>query len=355
MNNLDPSQNKSDLWRSAMVRQGSTVRETIERIDCAGIKIALFVGEDDKFIGTVSDGDIRRGLLRGIELGDCVDPLIRYDPLVVTDAIDLEIVRQLMIANKLTQIPIVNAKGTLVGIYLWGNLEQPFERSNLFVIMAGGFGTRMLPHTQNTPKPMLLVHGKPMLEHIIERAKSEGFKNFLISTHYLGGQIEEYFGDGKFLDVSIDYLREESPLGTGGALGLIEHLPDAPVIVTNGDILSDVKYSEMLDFHISHDAGATMAVRFYEWQHPFGVVETNGLEIVGFEEKPIYRSNVNAGVYILNSACIKKLNRGEYWDMPSIFKKLKDEGDIVLAYPIHEFWRDVGNPTDLLSANKVEN
>jgi NDP-sugar pyrophosphorylase family protein len=219
--------------------------------------------------------------------------------------------------------------------------------------MAGGLGKRLRPYTENCPKPMLHVAGKPMLEHIIERARCEGFQNFILAVNYLGNVIEDYFGDGTNLQVSIDYIRESSPLGTAGALALLEQEPTQPIIVTNGDVLSDINYGEILDFHVRHDAAATMAVRLYEWQHPFGVVQTNGVDIVGFEEKPINRTHINAGIYTLSPKVLKHIKPDTALDMPSLFEDLQAEGKRTVAFPMHEPWLDVGRPDDLALANKI--
>ncbi|PJC68298.1 MAG: nucleotidyl transferase, partial [Zetaproteobacteria bacterium CG_4_8_14_3_um_filter_59_5] len=195
--------------------------------------------------------------------------------------------------------------------------------------------------------------GKPMLEHIIERAKLEGFSHFVLAIHYLGHMIEEYFGNGERLNVRIDYLREQSPLGTAGALALLNPVPDAPFVVTNGDIITDIRYGELLDFHIRHESSATMAVRVYEWQHPFGVVQTQGVDIVGFEEKPVARSHINAGVYALNPDALAVLNKDEHCDMPTLFERLQAKDERTVAYPMHEPWLDVGRPDDYLGLEGV--
>jgi NDP-sugar pyrophosphorylase family protein len=198
---------------------------------------------------------------------------------------------------------------------------------------------------------MLPIAGKPMLEHIIERAKLEGFTHFLLSIHYLGYMIEDYFGNGERFGVKINYLREQSPLGTAGALGLISPPPDSPFVVTNGDVITDIRYGDLLDFHIRHEAAATMAVRVHEWQHPFGVVQIRGFEIVGFEEKPVARSHINAGVYVLDPSALSVLNQGAHSDMPSLFGHLQAQSKRTVAYPMHEPWLDVGRPDDLSRAN----
>ena len=191
----------------------------------------------------------------------------------------------------------------------------------------------------------------PLIEHIIERAKAEGFSRFVVSVYYLGHMIEEYLGNGEKYGVQIEYIREQSPLGTAGALGLMDPLPDSPFVVTNGDVLTDVHYGELLDFHLRHHAMATMTIRAHEWQHPFGVVQTNGVDIVGFEEKPVTRSHINAGVYALNPEALRVLEKSQHCDMPALFEQVQSRGDRIVAYPMHEPWLDVGRSEDLASAN----
>ena len=190
-----------------------------------------------------------------------------------------------------------------------------------------------------------------MLEHIIQRAKLEGFSHFVLAIHYLGHMIEDYFGNGERFGVLIDYLREQSPLGTAGALRLLNPRPNAPFMVTNGDVITDIRYGELLDFHIRHDAAATMAVRVHEWQNPFGVVHTQGVEIIGFEEKPVARSHINAGVYALDPTALNVLSADAHCDMPTLFGRLQAQAKRTVAYPMHEPWLDVGRPDDLSRAN----
>jgi NDP-sugar pyrophosphorylase family protein len=258
---------------------------------------------------------------------------------------------QLMVANKIQQIPVVDEGHHVIGLHLWDEVTMPPVRNNLMVIMAGGMGTRMRPNTESCPKPLLLVAGKPMLEHIIERAKLEGFNKFVLAIHYLGHMIEEYFGDGAHLGVQIEYLNESFPLGTAGALGLFQAIPEAPFVVTNGDVITDIRYGELLDFHVRHHALATMAVRKHEWQHPFGVVQMQGLDIIGFEEKPVMLSHINAGVYVLDPSALTLLEPGARCDMPTLFERLRSSSNKIVAYPMHEPWLDVGNPVDLQTAN----
>jgi dTDP-glucose pyrophosphorylase len=339
-------------WKKSKLLFEVTLKEVIENLTSVAIKIVLIVDKNGKLIGTVSDGDVRRGLLKGLTLASPVLEIVNQQPLVAPPGLSNNLIMQLMLANKIQQIPIVNERHEIEGLYIWDEIVGPSTRSNQVVIMAGGKGSRLRPHTENCPKPMLNIKGKPILEHIIERSKSEGFTNYLISIHYLGNVIEDYFGNGDKWAVNIKYLKENTPLGTAGALSFINPLPSNPIIVINGDVLTDIKYGDMLNFHLLHHSSATMAVRTHEWQHPFGVIQTNGVNIIGFEEKPISRSQINAGVYILDPFAIKQLSLNEYCDMPMLFERIMSLNKKTIAYPMHELWLDIGRPEDLLLANR---
>lgn len=341
----------SNIWRQAIISEVSTIKQAIKILDQVALKIVLVVDKANKLVGTISDGDIRRGLLKGLDLDSFIESIIHHDPLVVTPEMTRGMVRELMVVNKVQQIPVVNVQHQVVDLHLWDDIALQPARSNLMVIMAGGKGTRLLPYTQNCPKPMVLVAGKPILEHIIERGKQEGFHHFVLSVHHLGHLIEDHFGNGEPLGVKIDYIREQSPLGTAGAMGLMNPKPDEPFVVTNGDVISDIRYGELLDFHNRYKASATMAVRIHEWQHPFGVVQIEGVEIVGFEEKPVARSHINAGVYVLSPGVLSELKADMPCDMPMLFERLQVKGNRTVAYPMHEPWMDLGKPDDLLKAN----
>jgi len=334
------------IWRRALLPASATIQDAIRNLDQVAIKIVLVVSESDELEGTISDGDIRRGLLRGLNIDSPITTVIHRNAFVVPPEMGRETVMQLMVANKIQQIPVVDERRHIIGLHLWDEINATQARSNLMVIMAGGKGTRLRPHTENCPKPMLPVGGKPMLEHIIERAIADGFSHFILAVHYLGHMIEEHFGDGERLKVRIEYLREETPLGTAGALGLIPKKPEAPFVVTNGDVLTDIHYGELLDFHLRQEAAATMAVRVHEWQHPFGVVQTRGIDIIGFEEKPVARSHINAGVYVLAPETLDELCLNEPCDMPTLFERLQAREKRTVAYPMHEPWMDVGRPSD---------
>jgi dTDP-glucose pyrophosphorylase len=342
--------NAHQFWRNTLLPIGSTIQQAIRSLEVSGMQIVLVVSRGELLVGTLTDGDIRRAFLRGLSLNSKIDDIIHLNPFVVPPEIGREQVLQLMRANKIHQLPMVNSGGVVEGLHLWDSVITPESIENLMVIMAGGRGTRLHPHTENCPKPMLEVGGKPMLERIVEHAKADGFENFVISINYLGHMIEDYFGDGQKWGVRINYLREESPLGTAGSMSILSVDSNAPFVVTNGDVLTDIRYSDILDFHLRHQALATMAVRQYELQNQFGVVKVKGVEIEGFQEKPIYHSHINAGIYVLDPVVLLQLQPNQYCDMPTLFERIRQNSGLTIAYPMHEPWLDVGRSEDLIKA-----
>lgn len=338
-------------WRKALVDGSCSLQDVIRNLNESALQVALVVDAGDRLLGTVTDGDIRRGLLRGLDLNSSIDTILHRGALVVPPQLGRDLVLRMMQANHIHQLPVVDEDRRVVGLHLLDELMAPLQRPNLMVVMAGGRGTRLRPHTEDCPKPLLPVSGKPMLEHIVERAKAEGFTQLVVAVQYLGHMIEEYFGDGSKWGVEISYLSEESPLGTVGALSLLELPSKAPFLVTNGDILTDIRYGELLDFHCLHGAMATMAVRPHEMRNPFGVVHTQGVDIVGFEEKPVMRSHINAGIYALQPDALDALVPNESCDMPTLFTRLQERGSRTIVFPMHEPWFDVGRPEDYMLAN----
>jgi dTDP-glucose pyrophosphorylase len=337
-------------WQAVLPPHAS-IKEAIQNLDQTALQIVLVVDENGMLLGTVTDGDIRRGLLRGLTLDTRIDTIAFRDSLVVPPELGRDTVLQLMHANRIRQLPVTDENRRLLGMHLMDELVFPHQRPNMMVIMAGGKGVRLRPHTENCPKPLLSVGGKPMLEHIIERAKADGISRFVLALHYLGHMIEDYFGDGSKWQVRIDYLREDAPLGTAGALSLMNPNPSHPILVTNGDVMTDVRYGEILDFHARHPGvAATMAVRLHEWQHPFGVVNIHGVDIIGFDEKPTVRTHINAGIYVLDPGALGHLKQSEPCDMPTLFERLQQNGRRTIVYPMYEPWLDVGRLDDLSHA-----
>ena len=259
-----------------------------------------------------------------------------------------------MDSKEILQLPLIDDSFIVAGLYLRSFSSSPNPIENPIVIMAGGLGKRLMPRTENCPKPMLEVRGKPILQHIIESAKNSGFKNFIISLNYLGHMIEDFFGDGQSFGINITYVTEEDPLGTAGALSLINPVPSVPIIVANGDLISDIDFGDLLNFHLQNNAIASMAVRVFENKQNFGVVRTEGIDIIGFEEKPVIKTKVNAGVYALNPEALLAMEYNTRCDMPSLFTKLQKRNNKTLAYLIYESWTDVGREDDYLKVNRIK-
>ena len=341
-----------DLWRDSIVKINTTIKVAIERLNKVGIKIVLVLDDDYRLLGTISDGDFRRGILSGLSLENTVEKIMNKNPRTVSeDAGRLEILK-VMTDTKILQIPIIDKNSFVVGLHLWDDISVQAKYSNVMVIMAGGKGSRLHPQTENRPKPMLLVAGIPILEHIIKRARSQGFNHFIIAINYLGEIIEKYFKDGQKFGVKIEYLHEDVPLGTAGALSLLSSKPERAFIVTNGDVITDIDYSDFLEYHTAQNAAATVAVRTHEFQIPYGVVQINGLEVESYEEKPIVSSLINAGVYALEPDILDYVKEPRYRDMPEILDISRDLKKKVIVYPLHESWIDIGRPIDLEIANK---
>ena len=341
-------------WQKTIISEESSVQDAILRLDQGAMQIVMVVNADEELIGTITDGDIRRGLLNGLQLNSLIDQVIQREAFVVPASMDKEIILKIMSANSIRQIPVVDENRKVVGLHTWEKLTVKSVLDNPMVIMAGGLGKRLYPITENCPKPLLPVYGKPIMEHIITRAVAEGFSKFYVSVNYLSDMIEDYFGNGEKWGIGIEYIHEEKPMGTAGALGFLKNHINTPFVVTNGDVLTHMRYSEFLDFHLNHRSEATMAVRIYEWQNPFGVVNIDGLDIISLEEKPVDRSHINAGIYALDPAVFDYLKLDEKCDMPNLFDQIRRSGNRTLAYPMHEPWIDIGRPDDFkLAENYV--
>lgn len=337
-------------WQKVVVSPLYSIKDVLEVIDKEALRVALVVDEQ-KLIGMVTDGDVRRGILRGIELSSSVSLIMNTKPVSASKSLSDNELKALMQSKKILSLPITNDQGELVGLKTLYETLAIEKRENPVFIMAGGFGTRLKPLTDDCPKPMLKVGGKPMLEILLDSFKRYGFYRFYISTHYLPEVIMNYFGDGSDFGIDITYVHEDVPLGTGGALSLLpESLPKEPLIMVNGDILTNVDFSKVLNFHEKHQSDATMCVRDYEIKVPFGVIEGRGHEITGIVEKPTYRYFVNAGIYVISNEIIKSLKNNQYLDMPTLFELKKENGDKILKFPIHEYWLDVGRHDDFNKA-----
>jgi dTDP-glucose pyrophosphorylase/predicted transcriptional regulator len=338
----------SHNWKNILVSPTATIKEVLKVIDSEALQLALVVDDDNRLLGTVTDGDVRRALINGSPLSHAIYEIMFTSPTVADLSMSKTRILELMNAKELGSIPILN-DGIVVGLETIYHVADKDKYHNPVFLMAGGFGSRLRPLTDNCPKPLLKVGDKPILEMVLLSFIKSGFHDFYISTHYLPEMIQEYFGDGSHWGVSITYIHEEKPLGTGGALGLLpKDLPDLPVIMMNGDILTKVDVSALLIFHNENNANATMCVREYEYQVPYGVIESEGDNITAMVEKPIQRFDVNAGIYVVGREIVNSVKENEILDMPTLLERFL--GKQILKYPFYDYWLDIGRMDDLKRA-----
>ncbi len=328
-----------------------TLQEIVVSLNNTGMKIILIVDKHGKYVGTITDGDIRKGLLNGLDINGLANKIINRNSIFHLSNETKEVIGKTITEKKVFHIPILNKDKTINGLYVLDQFMSKIK-SNKIIIMAGGKGERLMPYTKDCPKPMLRVMGKPILEIIIERAKKQGFTDFIISVNYLGQIIKEYFGDGSKWEVSINYVNETKPLGTAGSLGFLKSKLKEPFFVINGDIITDVPFEDILDFHNYNKAVATMSVNNYEMQNPYGVVFTKGIHITGFEEKPKYLSYVNSGIYLLNPEALKYTKRNVFLNMPELFNLLRKSNNKTIVFPVHETLLDIGQRSEYELVNK---
>jgi dTDP-glucose pyrophosphorylase len=333
-------------WKDVALAPKQSIRDALEIINLHALQVALVVDDNDQLQGVVTDGDIRRALLNNLTLDQSVALVMNRNPITATFDTPKQKLIRLMEQKSILAIPLIKG-GKVAGLQtLKQALNQPYY-DNPVLIMAGGFGTRLRPLTDNCPKPMLKVGNKPLLEMTILNFAKAGFVNFYISTHFMPEQIKDYFGDGSRLNVNITYIHEDEPLGTGGALGLLPNdIPDLPLIMMNGDVLTKVDVQRLLEFHNENQAHATMCVREYEYQIPYGVINGNGNTVVSMEEKPTQRFFVNAGIYVVSPEIIKQVSVNQVIDMPTLLDNKIQTGGKVLMFPLHEYWLDIGRLDD---------
>jgi dTDP-glucose pyrophosphorylase len=339
------------LWSEILVPLDNNIRESIRVLDASKAKILLVVDESTRLLGTVTDGDIRRGILKGISLDDHIKKIMNTDPTVAMLDEGRDNILASMQRKGLHHIPLVDAQRRVVGLETLEDLIQPRARENIVVLMAGGLGSRLRPLTDECPKPMLKVGNKPLLETILENFIEYGFRRFYISVNYMADVIKTYFGDGSRWGIEIRYLQEDQRLGTAGALSLLPEKPTETLLVMNGDLLTKINFKQLLDFHSSHNSLATMCVREYDFQVPYGVVKIDAHRITSIDEKPIQRFFVNAGIYALEPDVLELIHTNAYFDMPTLFEKLVEQKKETAAFPIREYWLDVGQLADYDRAN----
>lgn len=330
-----------------------SIRDAIERINrSAPISIALIVNDRRELLGTITDGDVRRGILAGLRLDEPVRALIpikaalkRAAPLTAPLDADRAALLQTMQEKDIRQIPLVNAEGQVVDIAILGDLLPTAHAPLQAVVMAGGQGLRLRPLTEHVPKPMLAVGDRPLMELTLERLHQSGIRRVAVSTNYLAENIINHFGDGRTFGLELDYIIEDRPMGTAGALGLMDP-PSGTVLVMNGDILTKVDFAAMLAYHREHNAEMTVAVRQYGLQVPYGVVECDGPNVQRLSEKPVLTVLVNAGIYLLEPSVYHSIPKDRRCDMTELIQTMLDAKRPVMSFPIIEYWLDIGQPAD---------
>ena len=339
-------------FEKILVNEQSSIREVLTIIDANATQIALVVDSAKNLLGTVTDGDIRRGLLNGLTLDDCIETIIFRAPLTAKLSDSKEQIITKALAKKIHQVPIVDEQNCVIGLKEIEELIKPNVKPNKVVLMVGGLGTRLYPLTQDTPKPLLKVGDKPILQTIVERFADYGFINIVMCVNYKGHMIQDYFGDGSAFGVIIEYVLEEERMGTAGALSLLTEKPNDPFFVMNGDLLTNVNFESLLDYHQTQDSTATMCVREYDFQVPYGVVSVEGNQVTSIEEKPVHKFFVSAGIYMLSPRVLNLIPQNQFYDMPTLFEKIIHSKDNAISFPIHEYWLDIGRMSEYEQANR---
>ena len=329
-----------------------TIKEALQLLGDTAKQILFVVNNERKLLGTVTDGDIRRGLLRDIPLTATIDSIMNRCPKTVSQGSSKEYIYRYMQAVSVRSLPVLDDNGRLVDVISTEDINHTIKRDNVVVLMAGGLGTRLRPLTNDCPKPLLKIGEKPILETIINGFIDSGFHRFYIAVNYKSEMIEEYFGDGSRWGIEINYIHENKRMGTAGALYFLPEKPFDSIIVMNGDLLTKVDFGALIDSHNSKKAAATMAVREYSYQVPYGVINCNGDCIVSIEEKPEQSYFINAGIYVLSPESVARVDKEEYYDMPDLFNDVIKDGGKAIIYPVREYWLDIGRLSDFERAQQ---
>ena len=317
----------------------------------SSLQLAVVADDDRKLLGIVTDGDIRRGILRGVALEAPLAQVMNSSPTTIAPGESPDVVLRLMRSHAVHHLPVVDPDGRIVGLEILDHLLNREIYENTVVLMAGGLGSRLGELTRETPKPLLPVGNRPILETIIQNFRQYGFYRFEISINYLAEKVRGYFGDGSRFGVEIGYLEETQRLGTAGSLSLLDGQGDSPVVVMNGDVLTQVNWHQLMDFHREQGAEATMCVRELGIQVPYGVARIEGNTLTGIEEKPTHTFFVNAGIYVIQPHVLREIPRGAHYDMPQLFDAVIARKGRAVVFPVCEYWMDVGQVHDFHRAN----
>lgn len=338
-------------WKSTLITPEKTIRQALDVLDKSALQVAMVVDEEGRLLGMVTDGDVRRAILRNTSLDAPVREVMFTDFTAASPGQSRQDLIRVMQEKHIRHVPVLDEAGRVKDLKMLLDMVGRGRRDNLVVLMAGGLGTRLAPLTEECPKPLLKVGGRPILEIILQGFKDYGFHRFLLSVNYKSEMVEEHFGDGSRFGVDIGYLRETERMGTAGCLGLLPERPDRTFLVMNGDLLTRINFDHLIEFHAENKAAATMGIREYNVQVPFGVVEVDGSRLRALTEKPTQTYFVNAGVYALEPAVLDLMEPDRPLDMPELFQRAMDKGMTTGAFPIHEYWLDIGRIGDYDQAN----
>ena len=332
------------------LKSTATIKQALKIISRGAIQIAIVVDKNNKLVGTITDGDVRRGLLKGYDLNSSIKPIIFRRPTIAKENYSRDKLIKIALSKKIFQIPVIDKNYRPIGIHIFNELIIPKKKSNIAVIMAGGRGKRLKPLTNNIPKPMLKVGNKPILLTIIEKFKDNGYKKIILCVNYKSEIIKNFFGNGNKFGVEIEYVNEKKRMGTAGALSLLKKKLLEPFFVMNGDLLTNLDFEKLLDFHHSHNSKATMCVSEYNIESPYGEVKLDFEKIVSIKEKPTYKFFINAGVYVLDPKCLNLVPK-KFYDMTTFFNDIISKNFKTASFPMGEYWLDIGKHNDYKKAN----
>ena len=339
-------------------KDNSKIFDALKILNTTKIKILFVLNSSGQLVGTITDGDLRRAFLKGIHTKDFLPKAMKKNPKFIFEhqIKNTKLIKKFLFKNKIEQLPVITKKKKLkkiLQISEYNNLKASYK--NPFIIMAGGLGKRLMPITKKIPKPMIKIANKPIIQHIIENASYNGFSNFLISVNYLKNKIKNYFEDGNKFGVKINYLEENSPLGTAGSLSLLNTKNKLPIVVVNGDTITEVNFKNLVDYHIQHKSQFTIVTNLERKKSQVGVVETKLNKVINIIEKPLILTKINTGIYVINKNIIKMIKKNNYLNMTDLIKKVLKKKLKVISFPIYESWEDLGTKENLVYVKKKIN
>lgn len=338
-------------YKKLFISKNTSIFKALKIISDGKIKLAIIVDNKDRLLGTITDGDIRRGILNGMKLNDPILSIYNPNPIFSKGDQSSEELVKIALSNDIYQIPIVDNDLRVIDIIFFGDLIKKKKKKNFVFILAGGLGSRLMPLTKDIPKPMLDIGSKPILQIIIESFREQGFINFKIFVNYKSHVIKNFFLDGKKFGVNIKYIEEKKRLGTAGPLALVDKTPTNPFFVINADVITNLNYGSMLEFHKKNNSKATMCTHRQSFELPYGEVEIFNENIKSIEEKPTYFFSVNTGIYILNPEILTHIPK-KFYNMTTLFNKLIEKKLKVISFPLQEYWLDIGTKESYQKVNK---